>query len=251
MIKMENKIEKIKDWIQEKVKEANAKGVIVGLSGGIDSSCIAALCKKAFPNNTLGVIMPCISNSDDMKYAKMVAEKFNIPTKIIDLEGSFRVLFSSLENEPFMKESHGGISVANMKPRLRMVTLYYFANKLNYLVVGTDNKTEELLGYFTKYGDGGVDILPIVNLYKKDVRELAGHLGIPQEIITKKPSAGLWEGQTDEDEIGMSYDEMDKILEKIEKNEDLSNIDEEKLKKIKDMIRISEHKRNMPSGCEL
>ena len=244
-------IENITNWIKEKVTEANAKGVIVGLSGGIDSSCIASLCKKAFPDNTFGVIMPCISNPKDEEHAKLIAEKLNIPTKKIDLENSFKTIFNSLEEKEYNKEEDGGLIVANIKPRLRMVTLYYFANKFNYLVVGTDNKTEEMLGYFTKYGDGGVDILPIVDLYKRDVKELAKHLDVPEEIITKKPSAGLWEGQTDEDEIGISYEEIDEILERIENNKDLSDIEEEKVKKIKEMIRTSEHKREMPPGYKI
>jgi|SRR3989344_751368 len=248
---MDKITKKITNWIKEKVKEANAKGVVVGLSGGIDSSLVATLCKKAFPKDTLGIIMPCISNPEDMKHAKLVAKKFNISTKTIDLGESFKVLYSSLENKPFVKEDSKRTFIANIKPRLRMTTLYYFANKLNYLVVGTDNKTESMLGYFTKYGDGGVDLLPISNLYKKDVRELARYLKLPQEIITKKPSAGLWNGQTDEGEIGVSYEEMDEILTRIEKNEILLNIHKDKVKKIKEMMATSEHKRNMPKVCEL
>src|SRR3989338_11620983 len=243
--------EKIINWIKEEVNKAGAKGVIIGLSGGIDSSCVAVLCKKAFPENILGIIMPCISNPKDMEDANLVAEKFNIPTKIVDLEESFKSIFNSLENKEYRKESDGGVSIANIKPRLRMITLYYFANKLNYLVAGTDNKTEEMIGYFTKYGDGGVDMLPIVSLYKKDVKRLAKKLEIPDEIITKKPSAVLWEGQTDEGEIGISYEEIDEILEKIKNNEDLFSHEEEKVNKIKKMIKTSEHKRKVPPGCEL
>src|SRR3989344_564476 len=249
--KMEENIKKITNWIKEKVKEANAKGVIIGLSGGIDSSCVAALCKKAFPDNTLGIIMPCMSNPTDMEHAKLIAEKFDIPCKIIDLEDNFKFLFKSINNEEYKKENHNYLAASNIKPRLRMITLYYFANKLNYLVAGTDNKTEEMIGYFTKYGDGGVDMLPIVSLYKKDVKRLAKKLEIPDEIITKKPSAGLWEGQTDEGEIGISYEEIDEILEKIKNNEDLFSHEEEKVNKIKKMIKTSEHKRKVPPGCEL
>lgn len=248
---MKTKIDKIVNWIREKVDDANAKGVIVGLSGGVDSSCVAALCKKAFPNNTLGVIMPCLSNPLDRKHAEVIAKKFDIPYKVINLEESFTTILKSLIGEKYDKEKHTGVPVANIKPRLRMITLYYFANKLNYLVVGTDNKSEEMVGYFTKYGDGGVDILPIVDLYKKDVRELAKHLEIPDKIINKKPSAGLWHGQTDEDEIGISYDELDEILNRLEKGKDLSNIEPKKVEKVRKMIVMSEHKRKMPYGCKL
>jgi len=248
---MKTKIDKIVNWIREKVDDANAKGVIVGLSGGVDSSCVAALCKKAFPNNTLGLIMPCLSNPLDRKHAEVIAKKFDIPYKVINLEESFTTILKSLIGEKYDKEKHTGVPVANIKPRLRMITLYYFANKLNYLVVGTDNKSEEMVGYFTKYGDGGVDILPIVDLYKKDVRELAKHLEIPDKIINKKPSAGLWHGQTDEDEIGISYDELDEILNRLEKGKDLSNIEPKKVEKVRKMIVMSEHKRKMPYGCKL
>jgi len=248
---MEKIAENIVSWIRKKVDVAGAKGVIIGLSGGVDSSCVAVLCRKAFPNNVLGVVMPCISNLQDEEHAKLIAEKFNIPFKIIDLEESFKTIFNSLEKEEYNEEKQNNLSIANLKPRLRMIALYYFANKFNYLVVGTDNKTEEMLGYFTKYGDGGVDILPMANLYKKDVKKLAGYLEIPEEIINKKPSAGLWEGQTDEGEIGITYEEIDEILERIEKNKELGDIEEEKVRKIREMIRVSEHKRKMPAGCRL
>jgi NAD+ synthase len=194
---MEKKIEEIVNWIKQVVTKANAKGVIVGLSGGIDSACVAALCKKAFPDTTIGVIMPCFSNEQDREHAELVAKEFDVPFEIVNLENPFKTLFKSITGEDYDKNKHKGLTVANIKPRLRMAVLYYFASKNNYLVAGTDNKSEEKIGYFTKYGDGGVDILPIVDLYKRDVRILAKQLGVPDEIITKKPSAGLWENQTD------------------------------------------------------
>ena len=251
-IKMKEKAEKIADWIKKEVEKANQKGVVVGLSGGIDSACVAALCKKAFPDNTLGIVMPCISNPQDMKHAELIAETFNIPIKIIDLEENFKVAVKTLTREDFDKEKHSNnLAIANIKPRLRMIVLYYFSSKLNYLVAGTDNKSEEMIGYFTKYGDGGVDILPIVDLFKRDVKKLAECLGVPEEIINKKPSAGLWEGQTDENEIGISYDELDKILYSIDRGDDLSDFDGSKILKVKKMIKVSEHKRRMPHGCIL
>lgn len=248
---MEKKAEKMINWIKEKVKEAKAEGIVVGLSGGIDSACVAVLCKRAFPENTLGVVMPCLSNYQDREDAELVAKKFNIPFQVVDLEGSFKTLFKSLEKERYNKKRHKNLATANIKPRMRMTVLYYFANKLNYLVVGTDNKSEEMIGYFTKYGDGGVDMLPIVDLYKKDIRQLAKYLGVPEGIITKKPSAGLWEGQTDEGEMGISYDELDEILEKLEKGQGLNHLNNEKVEKVKRMIAVSEHKRKMPPGCKL
>ncbi|MFN3966799.1 MAG: NAD(+) synthase, partial [Endomicrobiia bacterium] len=132
------------------------------------------------------------------------------------------------------------IARGNLKPRLRMLVLYYFANKLNYLVAGTGNKSEIMMGYFTKYGDGGVDILPIGDLLKKDVIQLARKLEIPERIINKKPSAGLWPGQTDEEEMGITYKKLDKILESKSKNSKIENI-----------IKKTEHKRKPPEICKL
>ena len=243
--------EKIVAWIKKQVKDAGCKGIVIGLSGGIDSSVVAALSKKAFPNKVQGVIMPCISNPADKKHAELVAEKLDIPYEVVDLEKSFKTMVKSLTGEEYDKEKHKGLSFANIKPRLRMIALYYFANKYNYLVAGTDNKSESMIGYFTKYGDGGVDILPIASLYKRDVRKLAKHLGIPDEIINKKPSAGLWHGQTDEEEMGISYDELDEILECIETGKDLSGFDKEKVDKVKKMIKNTQHKRCMPPECDL
>ena len=229
--------DRIAEWISEKVGESKAGGVVVGLSGGVDSSVVAALAKLAVGDKVLGLIMPCQSIEEDTEHAHMLAKKFKIKTEFVDLEPVYKRLKQSL---PPGK----GIADANLKPRLRMLTLYYFANLHNYLVLGTGNKSELMIGYFTKYGDGGVDLLPIAGLYKHQIRELAGILGIPDVIIKKPPSAGLWKGQTDEGEIGMTYDELDRTLQAIEKNE-TRGIDPEKLGKVKNMIKISEHKRKL------
>jgi len=238
-------------WIKKQVDDAGCKGIVVGLSGGIDSVVVAALSKKAFPKSTLGIIMPCMSHAEDRKHAELLARKFHIPTQVIDLEDTFKSIVKVLTGKEYDKEKHQGMVFANLKPRLRMTTLYYFAGKHSYLVAGTDNKSEAMIGYFTKYGDGGVDILPITSLYKRDVRKLAKHLGVPKGIITKKPSAGLWEGQTDEGEMGITYDELDEILFRIDTGKDLSGFEKEKVEKVKRMIRLSEHKRHLPPGCKL
>ncbi|WP_018248238.1 NAD+ synthase [Orenia marismortui] len=202
-------VDKLVEWIQKKVKQAGCNGVVVGLSGGIDSAVTATLCKKAFPENTFGVIMPCYSDPQDAKDAKLVAEKFAIPYQVVDLSTTFDQLLKSIEGRADVEKS---MAVANIKPRLRMTTLYYYASIKNSLVVGTDNRSELKVGYFTKYGDGGIDIAPLGNLVKLEVREVASALGIPEKIITKDPSAGLWGGQTDEAEMGITYEELDKYI---------------------------------------
>jgi len=163
------------------------------------------------------------------------AKKFNVKTKEVALDGVFNELIKAYPEA-------GTMAKANLKPRLRMATLYYFANALDYLVVGTGNKSELVVGYFTKYGDGGSDVLPLGGLLKTEVRSLAKELGIPDDIICKAPSAGLWEGQTDEGEMGITYEELDKTIVAIEKNNTRS-IDKEALQKVKKMMRDSEHKR--------
>ena len=236
---MEALVQKLCVWIEDKVTEANAQGIVFGLSGGLDSAVVAALSIRIFPQNTLAIIIPCHSLQADINDALDFINKFDIPYKITDVSkvyDSFIHLLNNKENEGSFK-----LAEANIKPRLRMTTLYYFANKLNYLVVGTGNKSELMIGYFTKYGDGGADILPLGNLVKSRIRELAEYLGIPKKIINKPPSAGLWEGQTDEKEIGISYEQLDKYLKTGKLNNKIIE------KKIQDKITKSAHKRTIPA----
>jgi NAD+ synthase len=236
--------DRISEWIRERVKEAGAKGVVLGMSGGLDSSVTAVLCKKAFPDTTLGLIMPCFSPKEDVEHAKMVANKFGIETKEIDISDIFKFFLNTLEEQEYDRDTKEEIDIAfaNLKPRLRMICLYYFANKLDYLVVGTGNKSELSIGYFTKYGDGAADILPLGDLLKTEERKLAEELHTPEEIIKKVPSAGLWAGQTDKSEIGMGYDELDKILIALESG-DFSGCDLELVERVKKMMDASRHKR--------
>ncbi len=235
---------RISEWIRERVKDAGAKGVVMGMSGGLDSSVTAVLCKKAFPDTSLGLIMPCFSSKEDVEHAKIVAKKFGIETKEKDISDIFKFFLNTLEGREYDRNVNEeiDIAVANLKPRLRMICLYYFANKLNYLVVGTGNKSELSVGYFTKYGDGAADILPLGDLLKTEERELAEWLDIPKQILEKVPSADLWTGQTDESEIGMSYDVLDRILLAMESG-DFSGCDPELVEKVKQMMEASRHKR--------
>lgn len=222
-------------WIKQKVKEANCCGVIYGISGGIDSALVSILCKKAFKDQSLGVIMPIDSMEHEKKDIESLVQEHQLNTKTIDLKESFLNLQYNLN----LKNK---LALSNIKPRLRMMTLYALAQELNYLVIGTDNEDEYHIGYFTKYGDGGVDILPIVNLLKKEVRMIAKYLNVPESIIDKKPSPGLWEGQSDEDELGFTYNDLDNFL-----SGDYDKINTNVKAKIEKMHSISEHKRNTPT----
>jgi len=227
--------EEIAKWIKEHLEKSGKKGIVFGLSGGLDSAVLANLAKMAAGDNVLGLILPCKSSREDKELAMKAAEGAGIETKEVSLDGAFDELVGTCRNADTPAK-------ANLKPRLRMAVLYYFANTLDYLVAGAGNKSELTIGYFTKYGDGAVDILPLGGLLKEEVRELAKKLGVPGEIIKRPPSAGLWQGQTDEAEIGLTYDELDSAIAAIEKNK-TQGIDEKTLDKVKKLIEKSEHKR--------
>jgi len=235
---MQQLAEKLISWLREQVTGAGARGLVVGMSGGVDSSVAAVLAKLAFSDNALGLLLPCYSSQTDTEHAYMVANKFQISTKLIILDSVFDALLRLLPNGDFDPTTKK-MAVANLKPRLRMVTLYYFANWLHYLVVGGSNKCELGVGYFSKYGDAGVDLLPLGNLVKSQVREMAHYLGIPREIIDKPPSAGLWEGQTDEQEMGLTYEQLDRYFATGEASGEIR-------KRIEERIALNAHKRVTP-----
>ncbi len=234
--------EQLTKWLANEVKNAGASGLVVGLSGGIDSALVGALAKKTFPDNCLGVLMPCQSNPADLDDARLVAEHLQLPYFLVDLTGPYAQLVQQLTQS--LGKAPEGLAVSNIKPRLRMITLYSIAATHNYLVAGTGNRSEAYVGYFTKYGDGGTDLWPIVGLVKSQVRELASFLGVPEKIVHREPSAGLWPGQTDEKEMGLTYEELDRYLLTGEGPVEV-------IAKIELLHKKSVHKRALPPSPEI
>lgn len=232
------------DWLRAKTNEAGTKGLIVGLSGGIDSAVVANLIKKAFSEDSMAIILPIASDEKDLEDAVMVAKKAGIHYEIIDLSNTHKTMMEHIITLPCMEhqtdEHHKRIADANLRARLRMSTLYAMANALNYMVVGTDNAAELYTGYFTKYGDGGVDLLPIADLLKREVYEMAHYMEVPESVIKKAPSAGLWSGQTDEEEMGVTYEKIDNYLSGL-------TIPEQDRQTIEKLHKRSQHKRETPS----
>lgn len=233
---------KIVSWLKKQLPPA--KGIVMGLSGGIDSAVVVALAREAVgKSRLLALVLPIHSHRRDLEDAKLVARRLGIKTKTIDLSNIY-------DNLRKILPPAGSLAQANLKPRLRMLVLYYFANKLNYLVCGTGNKSELMVGYFTKHGDGATDILPIGDLLKIQVRKLAQELDIPERIINKPPTAGLWPGQTDEGEMGIAYLELDDILARLERRQ-RQILPQAKVARVRQMIKRSEHKRQGPRVCRI
>ena len=232
---------RIEEWLASQVGRTGAKGVVVGLSGGIDSAVASAIAERIFHRDMLTVIMPCHSDPRDAEDALLVANHFDIPCKTVDLSETFDVLTASMRKTELVLSD---MALANIKARLRMVTLYGVAQSRSYLVCGTSNRSEWEIGYFTKYGDSASDLLPLIGLLKCEVRAVARYLGVPGSIVAKPPTAGLWTGQTDEKEMGFGYDELDRYLA-------TGQADPGTARKIEDMRQKSEHKRHPAPACLL
>ncbi|ONI41084.1 NAD(+) synthase [Candidatus Epulonipiscium fishelsonii] len=206
---MDFKLEERINWVKERVTLANASGVVIGASGGKDSSTVIALCTKALgAENVLAVSMPCSSLITDMEHAKLVTNTFGVELLVINLENTFNAMKQEINPLVALND----LAIANIKPRLRMTTLYSIAQTKNYLVAGTDNLSEMVMGYFTKWGDGAYDFNPLGDLTMHEVLGFGRALGVPSPILEKPPSAGLWEGQTDEQEMGVTYREIEEYI---------------------------------------
>jgi len=244
--------DKIVTFIRSSIQISGATGAVIGLSGGIDSALTAYLTVEALgKDKVLGLMLPekGISEKIDIDDAVEIAKILGIDHNIIEISS----VLSSFSSAIPVFDRNVKTANGNLKARTRMCILYYHANLMNRMVVGTGNKTELLLGYFTKYGDGGVDIEPIGDLYKTQVRGLSRYMGVPLRIIEKTPTAGLWPGQTDESELGVSYEMADQILtmlvdEKRKISEVKSKFPPEIVDKLSARILSSEHKR-MPPPC--
>ena len=243
----------IVEFIKSKVSEANSDGIAIGLSGGIDSTLVAYLaCEAVGPDRVFGIVMPSSTTpTEDKIHGIQIAQHLGIDYKEIAIDSILNEFLSvtQLDND--------NLAIGNLKARIRMSTLYYYANFKNYLVIGTGNKSEILIGYFTKHGDGACDMEPIGDLYKSEVFKLSESLNISEEILNKPPRAGLWENQTDEDEIGMSYALLDEILylytEKDMKNTEIAqklDISIDDVDMIITKVIRSEHKSKVPESPE-
>ena len=222
----------IEKFLKNYLTKSGSKSYVLGLSGGVDSSLVAAITKKAVgKENLFCYSLPIHSHQSDEDDATKLAKLLDVNFKVVDLSKTYDSYLNQLNGENFSR-----LTRSNLKVRMRMAALYAFAQEHNALVLGTDNYDENYVGYFTKHGDGACDVLPIVHLAKAEVREAAKLYGVSDELANRTPSAGLFEGQTDEKEMGITYDELDAFLLGKEINEDVK-------KRIEHLHKISEHKR--------
>jgi NAD+ synthase len=242
--------------MRSRLAASGARGFVVGLSGGLDSAVVARLAQLAAPGHVVAAILPAHSDPADERDAENLAKHFSLTTVRVDLSPSYDMLIGAAQAalHTLPAPTRGTrpadpirvrLPLANVKPRLRMTTLYFLANSLDYLVAGTGNRSELAIGYFTKHGDGGSDLLPLGHLVKSEVRALARELNVPSGIIDRTPSAGLWIGQSDEEEMGFSYAELERYLE-----DGPQGVSPALAMKIERLIRASDHKRALPPTAD-
>jgi len=243
-------------FIKQYVESTETSGIVLGLSGGIDSNTIAALSALAIGGErVLGLILPEKEtyNQKDIEDAKLVAEKFGIKTQICDITPALEGFYSSIP----VFDQKDRLCKGNIKARSRMIYLYYYANRFNKIVCGSSDKSESMMGYFTKWGDVAADISPIMDLYKTQVRKLAEHLGIPKELATKPAPPALWPNQSAENELGIKYEVLDLILFGLEhfmKPQEIAeelNLETARVEKVRSRWLAAEHKRRMPLTAKL
>ncbi|MFZ8922786.1 MAG: NAD+ synthase [Nitrosopumilaceae archaeon] len=231
-------------FLKEQMEKNNAEGLILGLSGGIDSAVLAYLCKRNLKDKTLAIIMPDteITPNYETEDALKMISLTGLQYKLIDIKPIVKEYSMYLEPSDWAK--------GNLRARIRTNILYYYANAKNYLVLGSSDKSEHLIGYFTKFGDGAADLVPIISLYKLQVRKIAEYLGVPKNVIEKKSSAHLWKEHEAEKEIGVSYEEIDSILyclfdKKLSVEETVAKTEIQKstVEKVYSLYLKSEHKR--------
>ena len=251
---LEQRREHITNFIRDQVDAAGADGAVLGLSGGIDSTLTAYLTVEALgAENVHGLVLPAtVSSEGNMSDAERVARDLEISYDVIEIEPLVDALL-----EVYPEAEGDREAVGNARARLRAVLNYLVANHESRLVVGTGNRSEAAVGYFTKYGDGAVDCHPIGNLYKGQVRQLARHVGVPEELAAKTATAELWADQTDEEELGISYETLDAILAthvdgplSVAATCRLLEVEAETVEKVRGMYERSEHKRNAPPAPE-
>lgn len=231
-MKLKDYLLEIENFLKEYLENSHCKSYVLGLSGGVDSSLVAAIAKKAVGKDKLYCYAIDIdSNKADVEDAKKVAKELDVNLEIINLSKTYHSYLEELNGKDFIR-----LTKSNLKVRMRMVALFAFAQEHSGLVLGTDNLDERYVGYFTKYGDGAADVLPIVYLTKNEVREAAELYGVSKALAHRVPTAGLFEGQTDEGEMGVTYKDLDNYLlgGKVEKTVE---------ERIEHLHRISEHKR--------
>lgn len=231
-------VDNLAAWLREEAEAAGASGIVFGLSGGLDSAVVAALVKRAFPDTHLALILPIHTAQSDRDHARQVVEKFGLNARVIELDPVYESLARVLGADP-TAEDKPDLSLANLKSRLRMMALYYHANRFRYLVAGTGNRSELSIGFFTKFGDGGADVMPLGHFVKSEVVELANHVGVPQAVIDKPPSADNWRGHTDEMELGFTYEQLEQYV--------VGALEDESVReRIQSLRRSSSHKLRTP-----
>ncbi|MFB6201148.1 MAG: NAD+ synthase [Halorhabdus sp.] len=243
--------EHITDFIARQIETAGVDGAVLGLSGGVDSSTVAYLAVDAIgAENVHGLVMPSeVNDAETMSDAERVAEELGIDYDVIEVEPIVETVLDA-----YPDAAGDRMAVGNLRVRARAVLNYLVANTENALVLGTGNRTESLTGYFTKYGDGAVDCHPIALLYKQQVRQLARHLGVPEPIASRTPTAGMWVDQTDEGELGVGYDTIDSILALhveggagVSATADIVGIEPSVVEHVRGLYERSTHKRSMPA----